>query len=172
MLSSATQQGIISGCQIARQSPKVSHLFFADGNLLFCKASKGECQAIQSILSRYETASGQCVNFENSALLFSPCVDGNSRRDICRITRMRLVSNLGRYLGFLSHFSRNKRSELNLLEERVQKLLAGWKGKLFSVGGKEVLLKTVIQAIPTYTMSCIWLPKGIKDDISKLMSRF
>ena len=39
------------------------------------------------------------------------------------------------------------------VKERVGKKLAGWKVKMLSMGGKEVLIKVVAQAVPTYTMS-------------------
>lgn len=53
MLSSALNKGDIIGCRIASMCPKISHIFFADDSLLFCKASREECGAIQSILSIY-----------------------------------------------------------------------------------------------------------------------
>lgn len=47
-----------------------------------------------------------------------------------------------------------------------------WRGKLLSRDGKEVLIKAVVQAIPTYTMSLFLLPMQLCKDIERLMNRF
>ena len=52
------------------------------------------------------------------------------------------------------------------------KKLAGWKGKLLSIGGREILIKAVAQAIPTYTMSCFQLPITLCDDLESMMRNF
>ena len=41
-----------------------------------------------------------------------------------------------------------------------------------SQADREVLIKSVIQAIPTYTMSCFKLPKGLVKDLEGLIRKF
>lgn len=50
--------------------------------------------------------------------------------------------------------------------------MADWKGELISAAGKEVLIKAVAQAIPTYIMSYFKLPNNICDDLTSMVSQF
>ena len=67
---------------------------------------------------------------------------------------------------------KSKNEVFAVIKERVGRKLAGWKEKLLSIGGREILIKVVAQAIPTYTMSCFQLPKGLCDDIEGMMRKF
>ena len=58
------------------------------------------------------------------------------------------------------------------VKDRVAKKLTGWKGKLISIGGREILIKAVAQAVPTYTMSCFQLPKTHCQDLENMMRSF
>ena len=67
---------------------------------------------------------------------------------------------------------RSKRASLNYIKDRVWGKLRGWKEKLLSQAGKEVLLKAVVQAIPTFAISCFRLPVGLCQDIEMLIRKF
>ncbi|XP_075663372.1 putative mitochondrial protein AtMg00310 [Castanea sativa] len=54
----------------------------------------------------------------------------------------------------------------------VGKKIAGWKGKLLSNAGREILIKAVAQATPTYTMSCFKLPVTLCDELNSMASNF
>ena len=58
------------------------------------------------------------------------------------------------------------------VKERVRKKLVGWKEKMLSMGGKEVLIKAVAQVVLTYTMSCLFLPKGLCEEIEGMIRKF
>ena len=75
-------------------------------------------------------------------------------------------------LGCLLLWEKNKKASLNYIKERVWAKLQGWKEKLLSQGGREVLLKAVVQAIPTFTMSCFKLPVGLCKEIEMQIRKF
>ena len=69
-------------------------------------------------------------------------------------------------------FGRKKRNTFNDIKEKLAKKLVGWKEKLLSKAGKEILIKVVAQAIPTCTMSCFKLPDTLYDELMSMMSNF
>ena len=58
ILRSAATHGDIHGFSICRNGPKLTHLFFANNCVLFCRATLEECEKIQDILTCYERVSG------------------------------------------------------------------------------------------------------------------
>ena len=68
----AARDKLISGISIGRGCPILTHLFFADDSLLFCKAKEQECQKLVDILNKYEAASGQKINNRQVFSLFQP----------------------------------------------------------------------------------------------------
>ncbi|XP_030945815.1 uncharacterized protein LOC115970303 [Quercus lobata] len=117
-----------------------------------------ELQAIQHILSLYEGASGQQINREKTTLFFSKAVPEETKRDIISFLGIPEIKEYEKYLGLPTVVGRNKRTSLAYIKERVWAKLQGWKEKLLSQVGREILLKAVVQAIPTFAMSCFKLP--------------
>ena len=67
---------------------------------------------------------------------------------------------------------RRKKASLNYIKDRMWSKLQGWKEKLLSQARNEVLLKAVVQGIPTFSMSCFRLPIGLCQDIEMLIWKF
>ena len=82
------------------------------------------------------------------------------------------LKNYEEYLGLPSMVGRNKRVSFEHLKQRVWKRLQGWEGKLLSQARRKVLIKSVIQAIPTYTMSCFKLPVTLCHELETLVRKF
>ena len=50
-IQKATRDDLIRGFSLCRSGPKITHLFFADDTLLFCRAKMGDLQVIQDIFT-------------------------------------------------------------------------------------------------------------------------
>lgn len=160
------------GLKVNNHCPSLSHLFFADDSLIFCRATKKDCETIKRILKTYEKASGQTINQEKSSFMVSRNVNEDKMANISKILGMEATKDLGYYLRMPSQNGRNKNVVFRRLKERVWKALQCWKENLFSAGGKEVLINSVAQAIPTYTMSCFRLRNSICEEINKVCANF
>ncbi|XP_041020425.1 uncharacterized protein LOC121262056 [Juglans microcarpa x Juglans regia] len=53
------------------------------------------------------------------------------------------------------------------IKNKVRLKLQGWKGNMFSQGGREILLKAVALAIPSYAMSYFKIPTKLCSEITK-----
>ena len=82
------------------------------------------------------------------------------------------IKEYEKYLGLPAFVGRHKKASFKYIKDWVWGKLQGWKEKLLSQAGKEVLLKAVVQAIPTFAMSCFWIPVGLCQDIEALIRKF
>lgn len=162
----------ISDLRISKRGPSLSHLFFADDSLLFFRARVDEAHVIQNILQCSERASGQVVNFDKSTVAFSSNIDDQTQVSVSGVLQVRSTPCHQHYLGLPAFMPRSRVSSMKFIKDRVWRKIQSWKGKLFSVRGREVLLKSVVQAIPCYTMNCFRIPKKIVCEINRMMSRF
>ena len=77
-----------------------------------------------------------------------------------------------RYLGMPTDVGHSKNGTFKYLRDRVWDKIKGWMEKLLSSAGKEVLIKSVAQAIPVYSMSCFRLPRGLCENIMSIIRQF
>ena len=115
-------------------------------------------QCVTDILQLYADSSGQCINFEKSSIYFSSNTGGGQRNMIKSMLGVKEVEKFESYLGLPTLLGRSKYQAFSFLKDRVWKKMQGWKGKMLSKVGKEVLIKVVAQSIPTYTMGVFLLP--------------
>ena len=49
LLKKSVEDGTLEGVAMCHSGPKLSHLFFTDDSLIFCKATIAECESLQRI---------------------------------------------------------------------------------------------------------------------------
>jgi hypothetical protein len=76
-----------------------------------------------------------------------------------------------RHLGIQIHYRRLTLAEWKLVE-RLQKRLSSWKGKLLSLGGRLILINSVLSNMVLHMISLFLLPKGVLHKLDYYRSRF
>ena len=127
---------------------------------------------INEVLQTYANASGQCINMEKSSVYFSSNTQEGQKAEIVSMLGVKVVDRFELYLGLPTMVGREKYQTFSYLKDRVWKKLQGWKGMMLSRAGKEVLIKAVIQAIPTYTMGVFQLPVKLCEELNALCAKF
>uniref|UniRef100_A0A2N9I4W7 Reverse transcriptase domain-containing protein n=1 Tax=Fagus sylvatica TaxID=28930 RepID=A0A2N9I4W7_FAGSY len=143
LIRKAENQKLIQGISISRGGPRFSHLFFADDSIIFCRAKIEECRALREILKLYEDASGQKLNMEKTSLFFSANTPEAVKEEIQTEMGVLSMNQMEKYLGLPP-----------------------------IIAGKEVLIKAVAQAIPTYAMSVFQLPVACSNEINSMLSNY
>ncbi|KAI3465941.1 hypothetical protein Pfo_022604 [Paulownia fortunei] len=124
----AEARGIIKGIYMARQAPRISHLHFVDNTLIYCQAITDAIECVKDIFRTYALASGQEIT-----LLKSTVVEEKHAK----------------YLGLPPAVGSSKREVFSNIKDRIRSRVQEWMEKSLSDANKEVLLKFIIQAIPT-----------------------
>ena len=88
------------------------------------------------------------------------------------ITQIQREALTEKYLGLSAASGRFTENQLVHINERSRSKVQGWCEKKLSCAARETLLKSVVQALPTYSMSCFKLTKGLCKKVTTVMSKY
>ena len=160
LLNHAEIQGKITGMRVTRACPSVSHLLFADDSIFFCKVEPRECEEVMKVVRIYDKASGKCINFDKSSLLFGKRINAATRQEIKYALVIHNDGGMRKYLGIPEDISGSKCKLFAFLKENLMHRVNGWTCRWLSKGGKDVMIKFILLALPTYVMSTFSAPIG------------
>lgn len=106
LISKAACDGDIRGYSLCRAGPRISHLFFADDCLLFCRATPSDYAKILSILAWYETALGQQVNSDKTTAFRSRNTSKEVQEELKVMLGMPAIKSYEKYRGLPSFVGR------------------------------------------------------------------
>lgn len=127
---------------------------------------------LQEVLERYCIGLGQMVNKQKTAKKISKNADNNMKLDVHQGTEIPTEALVEKYLGLPTAVGRSTEENFDHIVASIKKLVAGWTPKFLYNAGREVLIKSICQVIPTYSMSCFKLSKKLCEKITAEIARF
>ena len=99
LIKKAVSNGVIKGVSVCRGGPILSHLFFANDSIIFCKAFIENCDSLQRVLNVYELASSQQLNRAKTSLFFNSNTAHEVQEEIKSRFSAQVIKQHEKYLG-------------------------------------------------------------------------
>ena len=112
------------------------------------------------------------INKEKTTLFFSKNTNEQKQETIKFSLNVLATQNYEKYLGLPSFIGREKKACFTNVKKRIWARMQGWKEKLLSQAGKEVMINVVIQSIPTYSLSVFELLVSLCKEIETMIQQF
>ncbi|XP_061361919.1 uncharacterized protein LOC133305695, partial [Gastrolobium bilobum] len=157
---------------LRKNAPPISHLFFADDIILCAEASLDQAHVMNQVMKLFTGASGQKVSKDKTRVFFSKNVCLERAKEISASLGIGITSDLGKYLGVPLHHKRVTKGTFKHVLGRVLERLSGWNLTSLSLAGHSVLAKSVLEALPAYSMQSASLPVGVCNEVEKLTRSF
>ena len=148
----------------------VSHLLFADDIILFCDASREQILSIRLVLTCFQAFIGLKVNVGKSKIV--PIGEVCNIQSLANILQCRVGSLPMIFLGMPLGTLYKTVSIWNLILERMEKKLSGWKRLYLSKGGRLTLLKSTLSSLPTYYLSLFIISKVVVTRLECIQRNF
>ncbi|KAL0337594.1 UNVERIFIED_CONTAM: hypothetical protein Scaly_2034500 [Sesamum calycinum] len=162
------------GCKVWRcvVEHREFHIFFSQMTPDLLSSHVDAALCILEVLDIFGRAAGQEINFTKSSVVFSRNTVASLRDEIQGILNIRVEGRHDLYLGLLSVVGKTRRSVFQSIRDRVWNRINGWNERNLSQAGKEILIKAVAQAIPTYAMGCFRLPISLIKELQSMVANF
>ncbi|XP_026428416.1 uncharacterized protein LOC113324313 [Papaver somniferum] len=148
-----------------------THLMFSDDIFIFCNGQKKNLKNLMDLLMKYQKSSVQEMN-KAKRKCFVGGVPNIIRNAIAQALQIHLSTFSDKYLGVILNPGRVKTHQVWWMVEMMQKMLAGWMGKLLAFSARLTLVKFVLCSMPIYTMPVYKWPKSVIQVCERIIRNF
>jgi len=107
-----------------------------------------------------------------SAIFFSNNCNESDKEAVKQSTGIQTEALCEKYLGLPTAVGRSTKGAFEAIPAKICGLMNGWGEKKLSCAARETLIKSVAQAIPTYSMSCFVLAPATCQKITSSISNY
>jgi hypothetical protein len=171
LIARAKEVGLIDGVVPHLVQDGLSILQYVDDTVIFLGHDVEKVVNLKLILSTFEQLSGLKINYHKSEIF---CFGRANKHEAfySQLFGCEMGKFPFRYLGLPMHTRKLSNKDWVEIEKRIESKLSGWKGKMLSIGGRLVLINSVLSSLLMFMLSFFELPKGVLEKIDCFRSRF
>jgi hypothetical protein len=124
---------------------------------------------VRNTLQCYERCSGQLINPSKCSILFGAATDKEARDCVMSTLQVSSIAMEDKYLALPMPHGRMTKEKYKSTKQKLIKRFLNWIECHMSLGIKEVLIKSIAQAILTYVMGVFKLPATLCEEMEQLI---
>ncbi|GKC79333.1 RNA-directed DNA polymerase, eukaryota [Tanacetum coccineum] len=149
----------------------LSHMFYADDAVFIGEWSESNITSLIHVLDCFHKVSGLKINMCKSKIMGIEVDNGKVSRAATKFGCLVLKAPF-LYLGSYVGGDMNKIQSWKDIIDRIRRRLSRWKMKMLSIGGRLMLIKSVLGSMPIFHMSMFKVPAGVIQILESLRSKF
>ena len=171
LINRAKLDGQIDGLVPHLVDGGLSILQYADDTLLFMDHDLQKAENLKLLLLAFEQVSGLKINYHKSELFcFGQATE--EEHQYHQLFGCKKGDFPFKYLGIPMHVRKLSNNDWKVVEAKFEKKLSCWEGKLMSVGGRLVLINSVLTSLAMFMLSFFEVPRGVLERLDYFRSRF
>jgi hypothetical protein len=171
IINRAKNEGQIDGVVPHVVDNGLSILQYANDTIIFMDDSIEKAKNLKLLLCAFEELSGLKISYHKSEIFYFGYAR-NSENMYSQLFGCQIGSYPFKYLGIPMHYKKLNNIDWKALEQRMEKKHSSWKGKLLSVGGRLVLINSILTSMVLLMLSFFEVPRGVLERIEYFRSRF
>ena len=140
--------------------------------MLLFEASTQQASVVKGLLNAYTSATGQLINPEKCSILSLDKRMQSVADEVKHTLDINQQVFEPKYLGLPVPEGRMHKGNFEIIQDRLRKKLIDWSEQYVSSGNKEILIKAVAQALPTYVISVFKLPASVCDELTRMIRQY
>lgn len=171
LINRAKVDGRLSGLVPHLVDGGLSILQYANDTILFMDHDFEKAINMKLILCDFEQLLGIKINFHKSEV-FCFGEAKQHEQQYAQLFGCRKGNYPFRYLGIPMHVKKLSTADWNIVMEKIEKKLSSWKWKHMSVGGRLVLINSVLTSLVMFMLSFFEVLTGVLKKIDYFRSHF
>nr|XP_043633384.1 uncharacterized protein LOC122604565 [Erigeron canadensis] len=172
LFSKVVDTGNLCGIATPNAGAVVSHLIYTDDVLVLGEWSTNNFMNVIRILRCFYLISGLTMNPSKSKLFGLGGSTFETLRAVASINKVSMGELLFTYLGVPIRANMNKVKSWDDVIHTVENRLSKWKELSLSIGGRVILIKSVLNSLPMYFLSLFKAPKQVIAKLDAIRKRF
>jgi hypothetical protein len=171
LIKRAKENGQVDGLIPHLVEDRLSILQYADDTLIFMDHDLVKAENIKLLLLAFEQVLGLKINYHKSQdFCFGQARDEESH--YINLFGCQRGEFSFKYLRIPMHVRKLNNGDWKIIEDKFEKKLSSWKGKLMSLDGRLVLINSILTSLAMFMMSLFEVPRLVLQRIDYFQFRF